>query len=85
MSAAVELGTGGQSTTFPTWVGAGTTTLWVQNLGDSNAGRVSVNAGAHGETVDVGPGASTSIERQWGGVQIGVTNTGQTSVKVWTA
>jgi hypothetical protein len=84
MSAVVELGKG-SGTTFSTWIGAGVTTLCVENLDKVNGGQVSVNAGVHGETIDVGPGASTSIKRQWGGVQVGVTNSGLSAVKVWTA
>ena len=72
------------ATTFPTWAAGGTTTLWVKNL-ENRSGQVSVNAGAGHEFVDVGSNDSTSIKRKWGGIVIGVTNSGQTEVEVWTA
>jgi hypothetical protein len=72
------------STTFPTWAGGGTTTLWVRNK-ENKEGQVSVNAGNGHEYVNVSPNDTTSIQRQWGGIIIGVTNSGQTAVEVWTA
>jgi hypothetical protein len=74
----------GESTTFPTWCCGGTTTLWVENLGDEK-GQVSVNAGAEHEYINLNAREKKYIQRQWGGIVIGVTNSGSTTVKVWTA
>jgi hypothetical protein len=75
----------GQGTTFPSWAFGGTTTLWVKNEDGAYGGQASVNAGAGAEYVDVAPGDASSIQRQWGGIMVGVTNSGRTSLTVWTA
>ncbi|MFN8469687.1 MAG: hypothetical protein U0X20_29295 [Caldilineaceae bacterium] len=74
----------GESTTFSTWCCGGTTTLWVENLGDEE-GQVSVNAGGGHEYIHLNGKEKKYIQRQWEGIVIGVTNSGSTTVRVWTA
>ena len=87
--AAVTLNTHGDSHIFPSWAFNGTTTLCVKSLDPNNDGKISIIAGAGHEDVWVKTGSPTCIERHWGGVKVGVTNTRDDMAKpvpvsVWT-
>jgi hypothetical protein len=80
------LGAGG-STTFPTYSAGKPTTLCAQSVNAGQQATVVVNAGAAAESFSTGSdGGQNCIQRDWGGINIGVTNGSiETEVIVWTA
>ena len=73
----------GKTTTFPTWEGSKNTRLCIVGMGGDTF--VQINAGAQQESLSTGNGQTTCIQRSWGGIIIGVTNSGLSLVKVWTS
>ena len=74
----------GSTVDYPTWFAPQPTRLYVENPDKHYPGKVTVwAAGAH-EDVLVYGGKTKSILRDWGGVNISVTNTGGPTLKVWT-
>jgi hypothetical protein len=76
----------GQGTNFPTYTGTKLTTLTVKT-DTGREGRVDVIAG-DGDAQEFlstkHDGGQNSIQREWGGIPIGVTNVSDTDVIAWT-
>ena len=72
----------GESKTFPTWEGRKKTELCIVGMVGAS---VKINAGAQQESLPIGNGRRTCIQRSWGGIKIGVTNSGQLGILVWTS
>ena len=81
----------GQGTNFPTWGDSKPTTLNVetqsyqQGMDSGGQGSVSIVAGDAEEFLSTGAdGGPQSIQRDWEGIPIGVTNTSGITVVAWT-
>jgi hypothetical protein len=76
-----------KNVSYPTWHAGKNTKFCVQNLNRKNSGKVNISVnffGKHQEDVKVGSGGTKCIDRAWAGNQILVTNSGKTTVRVWT-
>src|SRR5208283_5016473 len=72
----------GESTTFPTYAAGKHTTLYARNT-NNQQGTVKVTAASKQETFSTGPGGQeTFIDRDWGGIFIGVSNASPPNVDV---
>lgn len=83
MSEKQDLDVGGTAT-FPTWAAGHRTTLKIQNK-ESKEGKISVHAAGAQEDVSLTGNEFKEIVRDWAGVYISVSNSGNTKVSVQTA
>ena len=78
----------GQHHSFATRVAPHPTFMNIHNVSEKYVANYKIVAGAESEDGSVQPGATVTLERYWGGVRVGITNTSEENspqIVVWTA
>lgn len=76
----------GQTATFPTWCCWGWTNVKATNNSSSSYGTLLLQVGGASETLNVPPGQTNQVGRQWAAAKLQITNkstTASLNVEVW--